>query len=102
MATNPSEKVPLKMAFLVVPTNSSSPSTSAIVRTAPNFSGIWRQTGVTYIATTFTVPEMWLSSLLTHAHTIVVHLTLSLGGQVSTPADDLSVFAPPAEQSATL
>ena len=40
MATKPSEKVPLSMAFRVVPTNSSSPSMSARVRTAPNISGI--------------------------------------------------------------
>lgn len=41
MGTNPSEKVPLRMALRVVPTNSSSPSTSAMVRTAPYCSGIW-------------------------------------------------------------
>lgn len=40
IATNPSEKVPLRTALRVVPTNSSSPSTSAMVRTAPYFSGI--------------------------------------------------------------
>lgn len=45
---------------------------------------------------------MWLHSPLTHAHTIVVHLTLSLGGQVGAPADDLTVLASSAEQSAAL
>ncbi len=45
MATNPSENVPLRIAFRVVPTSSSSPSTSAMVRTAPNFSGIWKSKG---------------------------------------------------------
>ena len=43
MATKPSEMVPLRMALRVVPTRSSSPSTSAIVRTAPNCSGIYSE-----------------------------------------------------------
>lgn len=38
----------------------------------------------------------------THTHTAVVHLTLSLGCQVSTPADDLAVFPSSAEQCTTL
>lgn len=36
------------------------------------------------------------------SHTAVVHLTLSLRCQVGAPADDLAVFASPAEQSAAL
>lgn len=104
MATNPSEKDPLRIAFRVVPTRSSSSSTTATVRTAPNFSGIWVKYS-SYIQHPSHFPPMWKivpTADATQTNTAVDHLTLPFRSQVGTPADDLAVLSPSAEQSTTL
>ncbi len=74
MATNPSEKVPLRMALRVVPTNSSSPSTSAMVRTAPYCSGIWTTKQINQQAF-LTCLNVTLQSHHSHTHTLTHTLT---------------------------
>lgn len=114
MATKPSEKVPLRMAFRVVPTNTSSPFTSVMQRTAPNFSGIYNKfiCFILKLHTNTYKKVLKCFNMLgfviksdnanTRTHTHIFHLTLSLGRQVCAPADDLAVFAPAAEESASL
>lgn len=95
MALKPSEMEPIRMALRVVPTSSSCPSTSAMVRTAPKFSGIW----FILFRNTSQPEASWEDLDLHGAGGVCVHLALLLGRQVHTPADDLAVFATSTEES---